>query len=169
MLRPRGRRYVPSTTGGRCRAPRGGGRSSALATVTDSPSELQSAVAPARSFPEVGGERMSGSELTVVIGAIALAADLAIRIAALIVIPRERKPSSAMAWLLAIFLIPFVGILFFLLLGSPKLPRARRAKQTRITEMIAEAVRELPPGTLLQRATWPTWFSSLVHMNESLS
>ncbi len=111
---------------------------------------------------------MNGSQVGL-LWILVVAVDLAIRIAAIIVIPRNRKPSSAMAWLLAIFLIPFIGILFFLLLGSPKLPAARRAKQTRITAMIAEAVRELPPGTLEQRAAWPTWFSSVVRMNEHLT
>jgi cardiolipin synthase len=100
---------------------------------------------------------------------LAVAVDLTIRIAALIVIPRDRKPTAAMAWLLAIFLIPFIGIFFFLLLGSPKLPAARRAKQARVNALIAEAVEQLPPGTLHQRAAWPPWFSSVVRMNEALT
>src|SRR5690606_6605129 len=51
--------------------------------------------------------------------------DLAVRITALIVVPRNRRPQTAMAWLLAIFFIPYVGILFFLLFGSARRPRNR--------------------------------------------
>jgi cardiolipin synthase len=112
---------------------------------------------------------VTGSDTTVLVGGIAVAVDFAIRIAALIVIPRDRKPSSAMAWLLAIFLIPYIGIFFFLLLGSPKLPAKRRAKQEQITAMIEEAVKELTPGTLVQRAMWPPWLPSVMRMNESLT
>ena len=52
--------------------------------------------------------------------------DLSIRIAAIIVIPRNRRPTSAMAWLLAIYFIPVVGVLLFLLIGNPRLPRKKR-------------------------------------------
>lgn len=43
--------------------------------------------------------------------------DLLIRIVALGWIPHNRRPSVALGWLLAIFLIPYVGLLVFLLLG----------------------------------------------------
>ena len=39
-------------------------------------------------------------------------------IAALGIVPGNRKPSSAMAWLLLIFVLPVVGIVLFLLLGG---------------------------------------------------
>ena len=42
--------------------------------------------------------------------------DIAIRVAALIFVPINRKPQAATAWLLAIFLIPYVGVILFLLL-----------------------------------------------------
>ena len=51
---------------------------------------------------------------------IALVIDISIRVIAVIVVPQNRKPQTAMAWLLAIFLIPYVGILLFLLFGSTK-------------------------------------------------
>ena len=34
--------------------------------------------------------------------------DLVVRIAAIIIVPRNRRPTAAMAWLLAIFLLPYV-------------------------------------------------------------
>ncbi len=44
----------------------------------------------------------------------------------LFIVPANRKPSSATAWLLLAFLLPYLGVLLFLLLGSPKLSRRRR-------------------------------------------
>ena len=57
---------------------------------------------------------------------LALLVDFVIRVLAVIIVPRNRKPTSATAWLLAIFLIPYIGIVFFLLIGSYKLPKSRR-------------------------------------------
>ncbi len=92
--------------------------------------------------------------------------DLAVRIVAVITIPRNRRPTSAMAWLLAIFFIPVVGVLLFLLIGNPRLPRARRRKQTRINEYIADTASHLHFGTLRPHA--PDWFPPLVAMNQSM-
>lgn len=105
-------------------------------------------------------------EQAAVIGGILVLADLAIRIAALIIVPRERKPTAAMAWLLAIFLIPFVGILFFLLIGNSTLPKARREKQRQIDDMIRAKARGVNLNA--DRSTWPAWFGSLVTQNEVL-
>ena len=44
-------------------------------------------------------------------------------------IPVNRKPSSATAWLMLVFLLPYIGLIIFLLIGSPKLSRRRRAHQ----------------------------------------
>ena len=106
------------------------------------------------------------AETATIIGWVLVLADLAIRIAALIIIPRDRKPTAAMAWLLAIFLIPFVGIILFLLIGSPKLPKARRERQNEINRMIADRGDrlDLPDG----RAEWPAWFASVVEQNRKL-
>ena len=55
-----------------------------------------------------------------------IAGDLTIRFLAIVYIPRNRRPQTATAWLLAIFFIPYVGVILFLLLGSRRLPRKRR-------------------------------------------
>ncbi|MEJ1089430.1 cardiolipin synthase [Microbacterium sp. Mu-80] len=92
--------------------------------------------------------------------------DLTVRIVAVIVVPRNRKPTSAMAWLLAIFFIPIFGVLLFLLIGNPKLPRARRRKQERINNYIDDIASYLNFGTLRPNA--PGWFPPLVAMNKHL-
>ena len=95
-----------------------------------------------------------------------LVLDIAIRITAIIIIPRNRRPTSAMAWLLAIFFIQFVGVFLFLLIGNPRLPRARRRKQDQINEYIKETSENLHFGTLRPNA--PEWFDALVQMNQNM-
>ncbi len=89
--------------------------------------------------------------------------DLAIRVLAIVFVPRNRRPTSGMAWLLAIFLIPYFGVVAFLLIGSPKLPRKRREVQDEInTFMRAVSAQEHRGDT---RGNSPAWFDSLVRMN----
>lgn len=92
--------------------------------------------------------------------------DFIIRVIAVIVVPRNRRPTAGMAWLLAIFLIPYVGVLAFLLIGNPKLPRYRRKIQSDINEFIRIASENLPQQDL--RPNPPLWFSSLVQLNRNL-
>jgi cardiolipin synthase A/B len=74
-----------------------------------------------------------------IIGIIALVIDWAIRIAFILYVPRGRKPTAAMAWLLAILIIPIFGALLFLIIGSPKLSRRRRQLQKSIDALIESA------------------------------
>lgn len=92
--------------------------------------------------------------------------DLAIRIAAIIIVPRNRRPTAAMAWLLAIYFIPIVGVFLFLLIGNPRLPRKRRRQQESINEYIHDTSASLDFGTLRPHA--PDWFTSLVTLNRNL-
>ncbi|MEN2738230.1 cardiolipin synthase [Microbacterium sp. X-17] len=96
---------------------------------------------------------------------LAVLVDLAIKVIALIVIPRDRKPTAAMAWLLLIMLIPFVGLLLFLLMGSYRLPRRRRREQARIDEVITER----SAGVGIHDAAWPRGFQRVVQQNEALT
>lgn len=92
--------------------------------------------------------------------------DLVVRIAAIIIVPRNRRPTAAMAWLLAIYFIPFVGVFLFLLIGNPRLPRKRRRKQTAINLYIHDTSASLDFGTLRPNA--PDWFRALVRLNRNL-
>jgi cardiolipin synthase A/B len=92
--------------------------------------------------------------------------DVVIRITAIIIVPRNRRPTAAMAWLLAIYFIPFVGVFLFLLIGTPRLPRKRRRKQERINTYIHDTSESLDFGTLRPHA--PEWFTSLVTLNRNL-
>ena len=76
--------------------------------------------------------------LPVLVAAGLLAVDLGLRIALLGIIPHNRKPSSAMAWLLLVLLIPFVGFAIFLVLGRTEIGRRRHAKQAEVNELIRQ-------------------------------
>jgi len=109
---------------------------------------------------------MGSGWVAVTITVILLVADFTVRVLALIFVPKNRRPQTALAWLLAIFFIPFLGILLFLVLGRARLPRARRRKQREINEYILETtegfdrVRREPP--------WPPWLEPIVELNRTL-
>ena len=67
-----------------------------------------------------------------------VALDLLLKLVALGWIPHQRRPSVALAWLLGIFLVPYAGIVLFVVIGSSRLPRARMAKQARMNHVIQE-------------------------------
>ncbi len=58
----------------------------------------------------------------------------------LFIIPRRRAPTTAIAWLLLIALVPVLGLGFYFLVGDPKLPRARRRRQAVIDRLHRERV-----------------------------
>lgn len=72
--------------------------------------------------------------------------DMAIRIALLGIVPGNRRPSAAMAWLLIIFFMPVPGLLLFWLLGSFQLGGHRRRRQKAVNEELRNATKllELP-------------------------
>lgn len=93
--------------------------------------------------------------------------DYCFRIIALGWVPADRRPSSAMAWLLAIFLIPFVGILLFLMMGSPYVNRRRHRIQNEANEQLrtlGSKEPDVPEGTELKDE-----LLSLVHLNRELT
>lgn len=92
--------------------------------------------------------------------------DVTVRILAIIIVPRNRRPTAAMAWLLAIYFIPIVGVLLFLLIGNPRLPRKRRKKQQQINDYIRTTSHGLDLGAL--RPDPPQWFAQLVRLNRNL-
>lgn len=59
--------------------------------------------------------------------------DIGLKILALIIIPNNRKPSTATAWLLAIFFIPLVGLPLFIIFGKSDLSKPRKIKQDEMT------------------------------------
>jgi cardiolipin synthase len=104
--------------------------------------------------------------LAFALGVVAIVLDIAIRVFAVIYVPRNRRPQTALAWLLLIFLQPYIGLLLFLLFGRARLPRNRRRRQREVNEYILETtegfdrVRRDPP--------WPPWLEPIVELNRAL-
>lgn len=95
------------------------------------------------------------SLVTWIITGILFAIDLGVRIWLLVYIPKRRKPTAATAWLLLIFTIPFLGTLLFVAIGHSKLSKARRNKQTAITNILHAYTAELERAHLTQQAPAP--------------
>jgi cardiolipin synthase len=91
---------------------------------------------------------------------------LAVRLGAIVVVPVNRRPTSAMAWLMAIFLIPYLGVLAFLLIGNPKLPAHRRRKQRQINQLILERTKGM--DAVLPEDPGPDWLATAVTLNRNL-
>jgi cardiolipin synthase len=97
---------------------------------------------------------------------IVLIVDLVVRVLAVIYIPRNRRPQTALAWLVLIFVIPVPGIILFILFGSRRLPRSRRRKQREINQRILEATDGIEQ--VKRDHPWPPWLEPIVQLNRKL-
>lgn len=106
---------------------------------------------------------MNFDTIGAVYAVVVLIVDIVIRVLAVIFVPQNRKPQTAAAWLLAIFLIPYLGIILFLLIGNTRLPKARRDKQREINEYILETTEGMDEVERDQnsRAGWTRLSSSI--------
>ena len=104
--------------------------------------------------------------IAAIIGVTTFVVDFVVRVLAIIYVPRNRRPQTALAWLLAIFLVPYVGVILFLLAGNWLLPKKRRDKQTTINALIKRAADSVDLGT--EHLELPRWLSRVVDLNESL-
>ena len=105
------------------------------------------------------------------VGTAWLIVDWIIRIAALFVVPKNRKPTAGMAWLLFIFLFPLPGLLIFILLGSPKLPKPRREAQKQIDQIIKKRMQDLKGNRNsddVLSAKAPKQYQQLANLSKSL-
>ena len=85
---------------------------------------------------------------------------------ALAVAPRNKRPSSALAWILLITFLPGLGLALFFLIGSPRLPRDRVRKQQSMNELLSERGRVLIDAGSLPGL--PSWLPSLARLNRTL-
>ena len=97
---------------------------------------------------------------------VVLVVDIVIRVVAVIAVPRNRRPTSAMAWLMAIFIAPIPGSLLFGLFGSSKLPRDRRKRQREINDLILEHTQGIDEE--IADDPRPPWFASVAQLNRTL-
>ena len=79
-----------------------------------------------------------------VLGVLLVITDYVIKILAIGVLPSNRKPSSAMAWLILILIIPFAGFIVFLFLGRTNVGAKRLARQREAEAAVRAATDRLP-------------------------
>ncbi len=109
---------------------------------------------------------MQATPFALWVAGILVAIDFVIRVVAIIVIPRNRRPQTAMAWLLAVFFLPYIGILLFMLLGSRHLPKGRRDKQDEINQYIRDTTEGM--DQLTHEDAWPEWLEPIAELNQNL-
>ena len=92
--------------------------------------------------------------------------DLALKIFALGFVPKNRRPSSGMAWLLLILAVPLFGWVIFLVLGRTKLGGTRNEQQAEVNAIVAERTAEVP--TMEDGFPGPEYVASVATLNRNL-
>lgn len=100
------------------------------------------------------------------VGLALVAVNLVIRVAAVVVIPEGRRPSSAMAWLVLIAGLPVIGIALFGVLGRTDVGRQRRTRQAEALRLVRERVEGLAPVEV--DSTLPAYVAPALHLNREL-
>lgn len=95
--------------------------------------------------------------------AVVIVLEVGLLVLALVVVPRNRRPSSALAWILLIVVLPLLGLLLFAVIGSPKLPKERRDKQRTMNERIEERSRTVEHVMATHDA--PGWLGPIARLN----
>lgn len=98
---------------------------------------------------------------------IGLLLDYTIKIIAIGFVPEGRRPSSSTAWLLAILLLPYLGLPLFLLMGSPYINRRRHQVQKEANQAITDVHEhepDYPPGVLCDNE-----IQSIIKLNRKLT
>ena len=108
----------------------------------------------------------SGTTLVTLVAALLVILGIGLRVIALGVIPGNRKPSTGMAWLLAVLLWPVVGTLLFVVLGRARLERTRHERQQRVNDVIAQRARAVVDD--LPDVELPDYLPSVVWLNRTL-
>lgn len=143
-------------------------------TRRPAPAGIGGGVGPPASVRDVASITLAPSvqvTLLVLLGVAVLA-----RLVALVVIPSGRRPSSAVAWLLAVYLVPVLGWAAFLVIGSPRLPRRVRERQRDVKARVREhwspaAARLRGTGRALpddRAEEQPSWLDPVVLLQERL-
>jgi len=69
-------------------------------------------------------------------------AEWTVRAIALFVVVRKRRPTAALAWLVLIYFQPWIGLLFYLLVGRNRLPRRRTKQYAQLVKRLGHLKRQ---------------------------
>ncbi len=81
-------------------------------------------------------------------------------------ISARRRPATAIAWMLTIIFVPYIGFVAFMLVGFSRLPKHRRDKQAYVNQLILERTEGF--DQLSHREDWPQGLPGLVTLNSTL-
>lgn len=81
-------------------------------------------------------------------------------------ISARRRPATAIAWMLTIIFIPYIGIVAFAMVGFSRLPKPRRDKQKFVNDLILERTEGF--DQLSHKDDWPQGLPGLVALNSTL-
>ena len=87
-------------------------------------------------------------------------------LAALGVVPGNRKPSTGMAWLILVLAVPFFGLLAFFFFGTTRVDRHRHEKQARVNDEIH--ARTAAVAALTESTPGLAYVSSVATLNRNL-
>ena len=109
---------------------------------------------------------MTSIELGETVALALVAAHVVFGFIATVLVSANRRPSAAIAWVLTIVFIPFLGALAFLLVGRSRLPARRREQQRAMNSLLLEntSPEALPPDVALE----PSWLASVTRLNAGL-
>ncbi len=105
--------------------------------------------------------------LTQALTALYIVVDVALRLLALAVVPYNRRPASAIAWLLIIMVQPILGWIIFSLLGNNRLPRGRFRKMSAIQDLIGESTIDVDDAPAPEGR--PDWLPGILELNRQLT
>src|SRR5262245_60305350 len=106
--------------------------------------------------------------LSAVISILLIAAEVAIVVGALVVLPGGRRPQTAMAWLILILAVPFLGFVLFLLFGRTSVGRKRREEQAEVNAAVLAAAPLADISDDARHTELSPLVQGFVHLNRSL-
>ncbi|TAJ48609.1 MAG: cardiolipin synthase A [Herbiconiux sp.] len=109
---------------------------------------------------------MTSVEFGETLALVLVAAHVVFGFIATVLVSANRRPSAAIAWVLTIVFIPFLGALAFLLVGRSRLPARRREQQRAMNSLLLDNTSPdaLPPDAALE----PSWLASVTRLNTGL-
>lgn len=113
-------------------------------------------------------DSLAGFNWPVIWASVVLVIDNLIRITALFFVPRNRRPTSGMAWLMAIFFAPVPGLLLFLIIGSKRLPKKREQKQEAINQFVKQIADREQRGVIWGGEPLQPGLESVVRLGRTL-
>lgn len=109
---------------------------------------------------------MTGLEQTETVALLLIAAHIVLGFIATVLVAANRRPSTAIAWVLTIVFIPFLGAFVYFLVGRDRLPARRIRQQQEVNELML--ARTEGPWLLSHSEEWPAWLHTAVRLNTTL-